>query len=106
MRFLAVLTLLLLSPFVGEILLGNVPPDPVSWLVMSPQLMLLYGGGAVLIREVSRRLGRGYPSMAMLAFAYALILEGIVLGTMFNRDYLGLGLLDYGWVPQLGTSPV
>lgn len=106
MRFFAVLTLLLLSPFVGEFLLGNIPPDPLSWLTMIPQLILLYGGGAVLIREVCRRLGHGYPSMVLLALAYALIEEGIVLGTLFNREYLDLGLLDYGWVPALGTSPV
>src|SRR5699024_2263990 len=31
---------------------------------------------------------------------------GFVIGTLFNPDYLGLSLLDHGWVPALGTSPI
>lgn len=106
MRLLPPLVLLVLSPFVGEFLLGNIAPDPAAWVTMFLPLVLLYGGGALLIREVTRRLDRGYPTMVVLALAYALLEEGIVLGTLFNREYLGLGLLEYGWMPQLGTSPV
>lgn len=106
MRLLPPFTLLVLSPFVGEFLLGNIEPDPRSWATVFLPLVLLYGGGALLIREVARRFGRGYPTIATLALAYALVEEGIVLGTLFNREYLGLGLLEYGWLPQLGTSPV
>ena len=29
-----------------------------------------------------------------------------MLGTLFNPEYLNLGLLEYGWIPALGTSPV
>lgn len=105
-RLLPPLVLLLLSPFVGEFLLGNLPPDPLAWATTLLPLVLLYGGGALLIREIARRLGRGYPIMVILALAYALLEEGIVLGTLFNREYLGLGLLEYGWLPQFGTSPV
>ena len=36
-------------------------------------LILLYGGGALVIREVTRRLGRGYPTMALFAVGYALL---------------------------------
>lgn len=96
----------MLSPFVGEFLLGNIEPVPSSWLASLLPLILLYGGGALVIREVTRRLGRGYPTMALFAVGYALLEEGIVLGTLFNREYLGLGLLEYGWLPALGTSPV
>src|SRR5690625_1888278 len=106
MRFAAVLTLVLLAPFTGELLLGNIAPTPSSWAFSLPLLILLYGGGALLIREVARRLRRGYPTMLGLAVAYGLVEEGIVLGTLFNRDYLGLDLLEYGWMPALGTSLV
>src|SRR5690625_6437332 len=75
MRFAAVLTLVLLAPFTGELLLGNLPADPAGWAVMLIPLILLYGGGALLIREVARRLGRGYPTMLLLAIAYGLIEE-------------------------------
>lgn len=106
MRLIAALALILLAPFTGELLLGNLPADPVQLIFVLPQLILLYGGGALLVREVARRLGRGYPTMAFLAVAYGLLEEGIVVGTLFNPDFLGLGLLDYGWIPALGTSPV
>lgn len=106
MRLLPPLVLLVLSPFVGEFLLGNIEPAPSSWLASLLPLILLYGGGALVIREVTRRLGRGYPTMALFAVGYALLEEGIVLGTLFNREFLGLGLLEYGWLPALGTSPV
>lgn len=106
MRLLPPFVLLVLSPFVGEFLLGNIEPVPSSWLASLLPLVLLYGGGALVIREVTRRLGRGYPTMALFAVGYALLEEGIVLGTLFNRGYLDLGLLEYGWLPALGTSPV
>ncbi|WP_114561257.1 hypothetical protein [Desertihabitans aurantiacus] len=106
MRLLPPLVLLLLAPFVGEYLLGNMPPRPLEAAVAFVPLALLYGGGALLVREVARRLGRGYPTMLGLAVAYGLIEEGIVIQTLFNRDFLGLGLLEHGWVPALGTSIV
>src|SRR5690625_5804727 len=106
MRFAAVLTLVLLAPFTGGRRLRYLPADPAGWAVMLIPLILLYGGGALLIREVARRLGRGYPTMLLLAIAYGLIEEGFVIGTLFNPDYLGLSLLDHGWVPALGTSPI
>lgn len=106
MRFAAALILLVLAPFTGELLLGNIPAEPSSWVTMLIPLALLYGGGALLIRETARRFRRGYPTMLVLAVAYGLIEEGFVVGTLFNPDYLGLGLLDHGWVPALGTSPV
>lgn len=106
MRLLPPLVLVVLAPFVGEYLLGDIPPDPASWAIPFLPLVLLYGGGSLLIREVARRLGRGYPTVLILAVAYGLLEEGIVLGTLFNRAYLGLGLLEYGWWPSAGTSPV
>ena len=106
MRLVPALALLLIAPFTGELLLGNLPPEPASWAFMLIPLVLLYGGGALLIREVARRLHRGYPTMAVLAVAYGLTEESFVVGTLFNPDYLGLDLLDHGWVPALGTSPI
>src|SRR5699024_11345040 len=80
MRLLPPFVLLVLSPFVGEFLLGNIEPVPSSWLASLLPLVLLYGGGALVIREMTRRLGRGYPTMALFAVGYALLEEGIILG--------------------------
>jgi len=51
MRLVPALALLLIAPFTGELLLGNLPPDPASWAFMLIPLVLLYGGGALLIRR-------------------------------------------------------
>src|SRR4051812_12906086 len=93
--------LFFLSPLVAEFLLGDLT------LAQLPALIALapfYGGGAILIREILRRTGRSWPSFLFLAFAYALIEEGIADQSLFNPNYLHLRLLDYGWLPALGTS--
>ena len=53
--------LVFLAPLVAEFLLGNLPVTLLFGLVL---LAPLYGGGALLIREVTRRAGRGVPSTA------------------------------------------
>ena len=63
-----------------------------------------YGGAAVLIREAVRRSGRGWVTFVLLALAYALLEEGIVTQSLFNPNYLHLRLIDYGFVPALGTA--
>ena len=95
------LALFLLAPLVGEFLLGNLP---VTWLGALVTLAPLYGGGAVLIRELVRRTGRGWPSMVLLGLAYAVIEEAFVTQSLFNPDYVGLRLLDFGYIPKLGIG--
>lgn len=99
--FWAALVLFLLAPFVGEYLLGNLP---LNLFHLFPVLALFYGGGAVLIREVVRRTGRGWPSIFFLAIAYGLLEESIGTQSLFNPNYLGLGLLEYGYIPALGIA--
>lgn len=101
---LPALALFLLAPLVGEFLLGNQPITELPGLVM---LAPLYGGGALLVRETARRTGRGWPTMVVLAVAYALIEEGPVDQMLWNPHYGGF---DMGsayastHVPLLGTS--
>lgn len=90
-----------LAPLVGEFLLGNLP---VTWLPLLLVLAPLYGGGAILIREAARRRGWGWPSMLLWALAYAVVEEAMVTQSLFNPNYLGLRLLDYGFVPTLGVG--
>ncbi|GAA1677375.1 hypothetical protein GCM10009765_28350 [Fodinicola feengrottensis] len=100
-RLVPVLVLFLLAPFVAEYVLGNIPP---SRLFLLPMMALLYGTGAVLIREVTRRTGRGWPTIVLLGLAYAVIEEGIATQSLFNPNYVGLHLLAYGFVPALGIA--
>ena len=94
--------LFLLAPFVGEFLLGNLT---VGELGLGILLAPLYGCGALLVREVARRTGRGWPTMMLLAAAYALIEEGPVDQLLWNDSYSNHDLLhDDSYIPALGMS--
>ncbi|SJZ42995.1 hypothetical protein SAMN02745673_00430 [Marinactinospora thermotolerans DSM 45154] len=103
-RVLPALVLFVLSPFVAEYLLGNLSLTDPTTLMSSLPLALLYGGGALLIRETTRRAGRGWPTILLLGAAYGLVEEGVVTQSLFNPDFMGYRLLDYGYVPALGTG--
>jgi hypothetical protein len=102
-RISAVITLFFVAPLVAEYLLGDLPLKllPVV-IVLAP----MYGGAAVLIRDVARRAGRGWPTMLLLAVAYMLVEEGLVTQSLFNHDYLKMQmhLLDPAYLPALGIG--
>jgi hypothetical protein len=99
----AVITLFFVAPLVAEFLLGDLPLKLLPALIV---LAPMYGGAAVLIREIVRRKGRGWPSMLLLGAAYALIEEGFVTQSLFNHDYLKMHmhLLDPAYIPALGIG--
>ena len=77
-----VAALLVLSPFMAEILSGA--SSPLLPVVFPPFIFLdlgLYGCGAVLIREAAVRWGRGWPSILALGVAFACLEEGLVVST-------------------------
>ncbi|MFN8445875.1 MAG: hypothetical protein U0175_34105 [Caldilineaceae bacterium] len=98
---LPAIALFFLAPLVGEFLLGNLSITSLGLLLV---LAPLYGGGALLIREVARRWHLGWPSIVVLGYAYALIEEAFVTQSLFNANYVGLRLLDYGYIAGLGIS--
>lgn len=98
---LPALGLFFLAPLVAEFLLGNLP---ISALFALIGLAPLYGGGAVLIREVVRRRGWGYPSVLILALAYGVLEEGVTTQSLFNPNYVDLRLLDAGHIGFLGMG--
>jgi hypothetical protein len=95
------LLLVALAPIVAEFLLGDFT---IKSLPIAIVLMPLYGCGALLIREIARRTGRGWPTMILLGVAYALAEEGVLTQSLFNPNYVGQRLLDYGYSAALGTS--
>lgn len=100
-RIAPALLLLVLAPLTAEFLLGDVSVRSLPLLlIFLPQ----YGGGALLIRELARRTGRGWPTMLLLALAYGLVEEGLTTQSLFNPNYVGQHLLQYGYVSVLGTS--
>jgi hypothetical protein len=85
-RLIPVFALALLAPFIAEILFGA---TPLSRMVSLPPLILLYGGGAVSIRELARRAPRPWTAVVCLGAAYGLIEEGMVMQTLFSPDLFG-----------------
>lgn len=100
-RISPAIALFFLAPLVAEYLLGDLTIRQLPALFA---LAPLYGGGAILIREVVRRTGRGWPTFLLLALAYALFEEALLTQSLFNPNYLHLRLIDYGFVPALGTA--
>jgi hypothetical protein len=94
--------LFLLAPYIGEFVLGNQPITAFPTLVL---LAPMYGGGALLIREVARRTTGGWPVIIVLAAAYALLEEGPIDQMLFNPAYLGLdSFAEQAPIPGLGIS--
>ncbi|PLP60209.1 hypothetical protein CYK37_07165 [Mesorhizobium loti] len=80
---------MLLSPLVGEWLLGNQPITGLGAIVL---LAPMYGCGALLVRETSRHLGRGWLTIFLLAAAYALLEEGPIDQMLWNPHYGGIDM--------------
>jgi len=100
-RVAPAVVLFFLSPLVAEFLLGDFTLAAIGYLVL---LAPMYGGGALLIRELTRRAGRGWPTIVLLALAYGVLEEGIATQSLFNPDYAGHHLLRSGFVPALGIA--
>jgi hypothetical protein len=80
-RFLPVIVLILMAPVVAELLLGSTPiTQPIALLFELP----IYGAGALLIRELVCRSGRGWISILLLGSAYGIVEEGLALQSFFN----------------------
>lgn len=97
----AAVTLFFMAPLVAEFLLGDFP---LTWLPLLIVLAPMYGGGALLIRECTRRTGRGWPTMLLLGAAYGLVEEGFVTQSLFNQNYLKMHLLSHAYIPALGIG--
>ena len=100
-RIPPVLLLLVLSPLLAEYLSGSMA---MTQLKVMPVFIAMYGAGAVLVRETTRRAGRGFATIVLLGLAYGILEEGILDQTLFNPHFHGLRLLDYGYIPALGIA--
>jgi hypothetical protein len=90
----AALTLALLTPVIAELALGSTPPH-LAFLVLL--WLPVYGAGVLLIREVTRRRGGGWPSLVLLGIAYELVEDGLGLQALTSPHLYGAA----GWAPRL-----
>ncbi len=96
-RWKPVAALLLIAPGLGELFSGSAPPveyfQPVTLLLLT----MLYGMGALLVRETVRRWKRGWLAILLLGFAYGIFEEGIMVRSFFDPSWGDLGVLaTYG----------
>jgi hypothetical protein len=87
------LTLFVLAPVIGEVLFGAVPLSRLPFGLLG--LIGLYGGGALLVREVVRRRRLASAWLVLLGLAYGIVEEGTVLQSLFDQRYPGLDFLGF-----------
>ena len=109
-RLAPVFLVLLLAPVTAEYLIGydDTIGNPAALIFGVIFFAPLYGAPAVLIREVARRLGRGWPTMLLLATAFGLIEAGLVDQSLFDPDYREIpywsSMREPTFLPWFGTS--
>jgi len=86
-------TLLIVSPVVGELLSSSAPPAVFFIPGVFVLFVCLYGAGALLIRELAVRWNRGWPSILLLGAAYGILEEGLAAKSFFDPHWRSLGLL-------------
>ncbi len=74
----AIWTLLLLAPVLAEVLTGS---TRLSTLFVLPPEMAIWGGGALLSRELVRRRRAGWPSLLVLGLALSIAEEFLIQQT-------------------------
>jgi hypothetical protein len=105
-RLVPVLTLFVLSSFVAEMLFGATPLSNLGALFV---VLPLYGGGAVLVRELARRRSStGWGRIFLLGAAYGIIEEGLIIQSMFDPNMFNAGLvggraLGVNWIWTMWT---
>ncbi|HZX06299.1 hypothetical protein [Kribbella sp.] len=87
-------TLVLVTPLVAEFSLGTVP---VRMLYLVLMYIPIYGAGALLIRELARRAGGGWPTIALLGVCYGLLEEGLALQSLTSPHLYGAA----AWGPRV-----
>jgi len=96
------LALLLLAPSIPELLTGSTPitelvVNPFGFLVGFSLDVVLYGSGALLIREFSVFFRKGWASVLLLGAAYGIAEEGFEVHTFFEPSGGTVGALgSYG----------
>ncbi|HLM70779.1 MAG TPA: hypothetical protein VK423_05320 [Thermoplasmata archaeon] len=99
---LPVIALLLLAPSIPELLTGSTPIsnvvfNPLGFLVGFPLDIILYGFGALLIREYVVAYDKGWASVLLLGAAYGIAEEGFEVHTFFTPPGHTVGALGvYG----------
>jgi hypothetical protein len=93
------LVLLIIAPVFGEVVSGSTRINdffnPVTFITE----LMLYGCGAVIVRELVFRWKKGWPAILLLGMAYGIFEEGLLVQSFFDPTWKDLGVLAvYGRV--------
>lgn len=76
---------------------GSSPPSEFFTLFGLLVLPLLYGGGALIVRELAVIWGKGWTSILVMGLAYGIIEEGLMVKSFFDPNWVDIGALgEYG----------
>jgi hypothetical protein len=95
-----ILTLLLITPFLTELLSNNMAPSeffkPFNFLLLAT---VVYGFPVLLLRELACRHRLGIPGLLCLGLVYGIINEGIIAKTFYLAEGVPVNTFDhYGYV--------
>ncbi|GLZ77991.1 hypothetical protein Afil01_27980 [Actinorhabdospora filicis] len=102
--------LLVLAPVCAEYLSGydDSTGSPATLLGNLVIFVPLYGAPALLIRELARRYGVGWPGIIALAAAAGVVQAGVIDQSMFSQSYRGIdywtALTEGTFIAPLGLS--
>jgi hypothetical protein len=105
-----VIAVLLLAPVSAEYSSGYLENTGKPFELLFGLLFFapLYGGAALLVREISLRLGGGWPTRLLLASAYGLAQTGLIDLSLFTRHRADVAewetIVGPTWVDGLGLS--
>ena len=89
--------LFFIAPIIGELLSGSTPLNKFFNPLTLLFLCFLYGGGAIIARELTLYWGKGWPTLLTLGVAYGIIEEGLLVKSFFDPHWKDLGALGtYG----------
>lgn len=88
--------LLVLSAIGAELLAAydDSTGRPAALLFAVVFFAALYGAPALLLRELARRMGWGWPSIIMLAFALGILQPGVIDQALFSSSYRDIQTWD------------
>ena len=102
-RLAPVVFLAVTAPICAEYLVGydDSIGDPAALIFGLFVFVPVYGAPAVLIRDIVRHRGRGWPSIFLLAAAFGLLQAGLLDQSLFNPHYRDITYWDHLWHPTL-----
>src|SRR5512136_2777824 len=85
------------SPILGELVSGSSPLNEYINPFTILTLGMLYGSGAILVRELVIHWKKGWFSLLLLGMAYGIYEEGLMVRSFFDPNWMDLDKLNvYG----------